>query len=96
LGLNAGRTGHRAAKISYQTASNGRVLTTAVEPSSKGGELVYLAINAEHRITDPPPGEFRQFDLTPLLNESFPVDYQDARQQVASVLDALNALKEGQ
>jgi len=95
LGLKPDRAERRAAKINYQTTSGGRVLTVAIEPSSKGADLVYVAINAEHRIKPLPPGEYRQFDLTPLLRESFARDYEDAKQTLASVLDALNALKEG-
>jgi hypothetical protein len=95
LGLTLNRAERRAAKINYQTTSNGRVLTIAIEPSSKGAELVYIAINAEHRIIPPPPGEYRQFDLTPLLRETFARDYEDAKQNLTGVLDAMNALKEG-
>ncbi len=94
LGLTPNRAERRAAKISYSTASDGRVLTTAIEPSSKGEGLVYVAINAEHRIPLPQkPGEFQHFDLTPLLREDFPRDYEDAKRNLASVLDALEALK---
>jgi hypothetical protein len=95
LGLKPNGAERRAAKFNYSTAVDERVLTIAIEPSSKGEELVYVAINAEHRIPIPPPGELRQFDLTPLLKENFPRDYEDAKRNLASVLDSLNALKEG-
>jgi hypothetical protein len=94
VGLKPERAERRAAKINYQTTSDGRVLTIAIEPSSKGADLVYVAINAEHRIKPLPPGEeYRQFELTPLLRKAFMRDYVDAKQNLARVLDALNALK---
>jgi hypothetical protein len=94
LGLSPNRAARRGAKINYQTASDGRVFSIGIEPSAKGDGLIYIAINAEHRLATPPPGEFRQFDLTPLLKESLPRDCEDAKRALVGVLDALNVLKE--
>jgi hypothetical protein len=94
LGLGSEPAEKSAAKINYQTTSTGRVLTTLVEPSVKGGEQVFVAINAEYRTPTPAPGEYKPFDLTPLLNEAFHRDYPDAKRIVANVVNALNALKE--
>jgi hypothetical protein len=94
LGLEAEPADRRSGKINYQVARSGRVLTTNVEPSIKGDNMVYVAVNADHRIPTPPPSDFKQFDLAALLNENFPIDHKDAEHQLASILAALNSSKE--
>jgi hypothetical protein len=94
LGLGSEPAEKSSAKINYQSTSMGRVLTTLVEPSVKGEEQLFVAINAEYRTPTPAPGEYKPFDLTPLLNEAFHRDYPEAKRIVAKVVDALNALKE--
>jgi hypothetical protein len=76
--------GEHSAKITYTISGGNRDLNISVEPSVRGSDTVFIAINAHHPIVLLRPG-FHQFDLTPLLRESMDRDFRDAQEILLSV-----------
>jgi len=90
LGFLGNAEGLEAGKMTHERAADGRVIRTSLEPSVRGTNQIYVSINVEHRMQPPPKGEFEFVELK--MTEHFPRAHHDAKEQLASVLLALEAL----
>jgi hypothetical protein len=77
----------RTAKIAYTFSDQGRALNISAEQSRHAPNMVFVGVNAHHSIG--PSKEFKQFDLTPLLQESMRKDASDAEQVISKIMDIL-------
>ena len=75
----------RKAKFAYTFSEQGRALSVSIEQSRHAPNMVFVGINAHHPITL--PQGIRQFDLTPLLQESMRKDSLDAEQILSKIMD---------
>jgi len=91
LALSAGVEEEKAGKLNYQHGGGGRVIRVSIEPSVRGDNLVYVAVNVEHSAPVPKEGEFQQWDLK--LEEVFQKDFSDAQGQLAAILQAVDRLE---
>ncbi|MDO8434941.1 MAG: hypothetical protein Q7S58_21285 [Candidatus Binatus sp.] len=91
LGLISEDREESAGKLNYQhSVGGGRVITVQIEPSVRGPDQVYVAVNVEYRMTAA-AGEFKAFELK--LEERFPGDRKFAEQQLEFIVKALNSLE---
>jgi hypothetical protein len=91
LGLAAKSNEEHAAKINYQHGAAGRVVSIGIEPSVRGDDSVYVAINIEYRPIVK-EGEYKTFHLN--LIDRFAKDRTDAQLQLDAVVEAINLLQE--
>lgn len=75
----------RIAKFAYTFSDQGRALSISVEQSRYAPNMVFVGVNAHHPIKL--PEGIRQFDLTPLLQESMRKDSLDFEQILSKIMD---------
>jgi hypothetical protein len=86
--------GLEAGKMTHERAADGRVIRTSLEPSVRGANQIYVSINVEHRMQAPTEGEFQFVELK--MTEHFPNAQREAKEQLANVLRAMEALARGE
>lgn len=91
LGIMRIEDAEELAQLRYIGRSPQRDLVVNLQPSAKAKTIVYIGINAVHRLPVPQPAkELQAFDLGPLLTKAVAHARSDAEEWVASITKALS------
>lgn len=91
LGIVRLESAEELAQLRYIARSAQRDLMVDLQPSARAKTMVYIGINAVHKLpVQQPAKQLQTFDLGPLLTEALAQARSDAQEWVASITKALS------